>query len=184
MGMKVLIKTIIKNKLNWILLYMLTLSLGTNLIGETTALFTDSAQASNNSIQSAIINITATPASEIFNITDMLPGDTVTRDVYVNNAGSADFTYKVNNTGMGTLLWTDTANGLQLTMKEGTTVYYNGPLSELNDNNASDFTLPEGQTDILTLIVTLPTSADNTFQGLTETITFSFDATQVAGTSR
>jgi spore coat-associated protein N len=182
--MSIVIKTIIKNKLNWLLFYILILSLGTNFVGETTALFTDSAQANNNSLRTATIDITTTPASEIFNITDMLPGDTVTRDVYVTNAGNADLTYKVNNSGTGTLLWTDTTNGLQLTIKEGTTIYYDGPLSSLDSNTTSDFLLPEGQSDTLTFVVSLPTSADNTFQGLAETITFTFDATQVTGTSR
>jgi spore coat-associated protein N len=182
--MKILIKTMIKNKLNWVLFYMFILSLGTNFVGETTAVFTDSAQANNNLLQAAVIDITTTPTSAIFDIIDMLPGDTVTRDVYVNNAGNADFTYKVNNSGTGTLLWTDTTNGLQLTIKEGSTIYYDGPVSSLNSNAASDFLLPEGQSDTLTFVVSLPTSADNTFQGLAETITFTFDATQVAGTSR
>jgi spore coat-associated protein N len=180
--MRTVIKMVAKNKLNWILFYLFTLSIGTNFVGETTALFTDSAQASNNLIQTAIVDITTTPASTIFNITDMLPGDTVTRDVYVNNEGTTDFTYKINNSGTGTLLWTDTANGLQLTVREGTNVYYDGPLSDLNSNVASDLLLPRGQTDTLTLMVTLPTSADNSFQGLAETVTFTFDATQVAGT--
>jgi spore coat-associated protein N len=182
--MSVVIKTIIANKLNWLLFYILILSIGTNFVGETSALFTDAAQANNNSLNTATIDITTTPSSEIFNVTNMLPGDTVTRDVYVNNNGDADFTYEINNSGTETLLWTDTTDGLQLTIKEGTTVYYDGPLSLLNDNTSSDFLLLAGQTDTLILVVTLPTSADNSFQGLAETVTFTFASTQVPGTER
>lgn len=43
--------------------------------------------------------------------------------------------------------------------------------------------LTAGNTDDLVVIIDLPTTADNTFQGLSSTITYTFTGTQRAGTS-
>jgi spore coat-associated protein N len=177
-------KGILKQKINWLFIYVGIIAVGTSYVGETTALFTDSSPATDNVLQGATLDISVTPATDIYNITNMLPGDSAERTITVDNNGNADFTYRIQNSGTETILWTDTTNGLQLTIKEGTTIYYDGSISELNSNTAAEFLLPVGTSDTLTFIVSLPTSADNSFQGISEMITFTFDATQVAGSTR
>ncbi|WP_315905986.1 hypothetical protein, partial [Priestia koreensis] len=118
-------------------------------------------------------------------ITNMVPGDFAAKTVTIQNTGNVDFTYVVGTINTGsTNLWTDKTNGLQVEIKKGATTYYSGPVSDVSTNPASPLSLPVGQNDVLTIKVTLPISADNTFQMLTEVITFTFQATQLPGQDR
>ncbi|MBM7704711.1 TasA family protein [Metabacillus iocasae] len=151
--------------------------------GKTTALFTDEVVVNNNIFSTATLSIEVTP-KPIFNVSDIVPGDVIERTVTVENSGTVSFLYDITNTpSVSSLLWTDVTNGLQLEVKQGTTILYNGPISGLN-GGFSPIQLNSAQTEVLTLTVTLPQSADNTFQNLTETVTFNFDAVQLTGANR
>ncbi|WP_127588266.1 TasA family protein [Paenibacillus koleovorans] len=169
----------------WTLLALLALLLGIARIGVTTAIFTDTTTNSNNILSSAKLDLATSPASQIYNITDLVPGDTVTRSVTVTNPGTVAFTYRVTgSSSTNTLLWTDTTDGFQLEIKEGAATYFSGPISLLNSNPAADLSLASGANTSLSFKISFPVSAGNTFQNLSETITFTFSATQLPGTAR
>jgi len=103
------------------------------------------------------------------------------------------------------LLDTDKTNGLQLAVKScpvawtetvtngaatytcsggaGTTIANSGPaVGATTLNNLTSLTA--GGTDHLVVTLSLPTSADNTFQGKTSALAVSFTGTQQTGTAR
>ncbi|HUQ16402.1 MAG TPA: hypothetical protein VM070_01295 [Candidatus Saccharimonadales bacterium] len=81
-----------------------------------------------------------------------------------------------------TALWTDTTNGLQVTVKRGTTTLYSGTLSALSI--AASPTIAAAGTDTLSFTFSLPTAAGNTFQTLSQDFTITYTATQLAGAAR
>ena len=118
-------------------------------------------------------------ATAIVNLAGLIPGDTISRTITVTNSGSLGFRYAVSATQTAsTALWTDTADGLQLTVSTtGGTVVYAGPLSGLSAF-AGPTTLPAGASETLRYDFSFPASASNTFQGLAQDLTLVFDAVQ------
>jgi hypothetical protein len=118
-------------------------------------------------------------ATSIVNLADLVPGDSLTRTLTVQNAGSLAFRYTVSVTQTtSTLLWTDPTDGLQLTVRTGGgTVLYAGPLSGLG-SLAGPTILAPGTTELLSYTVAFPGTASNSFQGLTQDLTLVFDAIQ------
>ena len=122
-------------------------------------------------------------AAQLVNISSMVPGDSATRTVTITNTGTASFTYTASvSATASTLLWTDTTNGVQVTVSRGSTTVYSGALKNLALSASS--TIAAGGTDTLTYVFTFPTTAGNTFQGLSQDFTITYTATQLAGTSR
>ncbi|GAA4381981.1 TasA family protein [Nocardioides caricicola] len=131
-------------------------------------------------------------------VTNMVPGDTIARTVTLTRSADTEAFGGVKLTTAGTssnLLTSDTTNGLQLKVEECSVAWNNGacsgttttvvaqrgvvgatdiPASTLANLNAA------GKTANLKVTLTLPATADNTFQGLQNTINFTFDATQRA----
>jgi hypothetical protein len=138
--------------------------------------------------------------------TDIVPGDTIQRAVDLSSTGA--------NAALGAIalttsaspsskLDTDSTNGLQMAIDScstawtesgtpytytcsGTTksVLASRPVvgTDLALQNLASLT--PGGTDHLRVTLTLPTTADNTFQGLTSAIDFVFTGTQRAATSK
>lgn len=104
---------------------------------------------------------------------DLKAGDTATRTVHVQNNGSRTFNYFLNTSGGTGLLWTDTTNGLQMVISRNGTEVYRGPLS-MSDRQIGQ--VARGGQDTVTITVSLPTGAGNTFQGLTTTVSYNFTA--------
>jgi len=122
-------------------------------------------------------------AGSLVSISNMVPGDTAARTVVVTNSGNVGFTYTTAvSATANTLLWSDTTNGLQVTVKRGTTTLYSGALSALSI--AASPTIAAAGTDTLSFTFSLPTSAGNTFQTLTQDFTITYTATQLAGGAR
>lgn len=137
---------------------------------------------------------------------NIVPGDTIQRAVTLNNTGTADFNAVTLTTTAATsnLLTSDANKGLQLKMdacsvawtKAGTTTpsyTCTGTVSSVLGQKAvlgatTPITLSKaltaGASDNLLVTMSLPVAADNTFQALSNTINFTFDATQRTGTSR
>jgi predicted ribosomally synthesized peptide with SipW-like signal peptide len=131
-------------------------------------------------------------------VTNMVPGDTIARTVTLTRSTETEAFGSVKITTAGTssnLLTTDATNGLQMKVEECSVAWANNscsgstttviaqravvgatdiPASTLANLNGS------GKTANLKVTLSLPTSADNTFQGLSNTINFTFDATQRA----
>jgi hypothetical protein len=118
-------------------------------------------------------------ATSIVNLADLVPGDSLTRTLTVQNAGSLAFRYTVSVTQTAsTQLWTDPTDGLQLTVRTaGGTVLYAGPLSGLG-SLAGPTILAPGTTELMSYTVAFPGTASNSFQGLTQDLTLVFDAIQ------
>jgi hypothetical protein len=122
-------------------------------------------------------------AGSLITLANMVPGDTAARTVTISNTGNVGFTYTgAISATANTALWSDTTNGIQVTVKRGATTLYSGALKNLS--LAASPTVAAGATDTLSFDFSLPTSADNTFQTLTQDFTITYTATQLAGTTR
>jgi hypothetical protein len=118
-------------------------------------------------------------ATAIVNLAGLVPGDTISRTITVTNSGSLGFRYAVSAAQTAsTALWTDTADGIQLTVRTGGgTVLYSGPLSGLSAL-AGPTVLAPGASETLHYGFAFPVSAPNSFQGLLQDLTLVFDAIQ------
>ena len=155
------------------------------LTGGTSASFTATTVSPNNLLATALLSISNDKpnAGDLVNVTDLIPGDTVTRSVTITNNGSAGFTYQASaSAGTPTVLWNDIVKGLQAEAKRGATSLYSGPLKNLAIPASA--TVAPAATDTLTFVFSLPTTADNSFQGLSQTFTITYTATQLAGAAR
>jgi hypothetical protein len=118
-------------------------------------------------------------ATAVFDLAHLVPGDSMARSITVQNTGSLAFRYTVSATQTAsTLLWTDAADGLQLTVRTaGGAVLYAGPLSGLGFL-AGPSVLAPGATELLSYTVDFPVTALNVFQGLNQDLVLVFDAIQ------
>jgi predicted ribosomally synthesized peptide with SipW-like signal peptide len=131
-------------------------------------------------------------------VTGLLPGDSVEKFATLTNTGNSalnNITLTASTTSP-TFLTSDTAKGLQLTIEScstawtvvagaadtcsgtTTTVLTKSPVIGANKALAGLASLAASGTDNLKVTTTLPTTADNTFQGLTSTIDIAFTGTQ------
>jgi hypothetical protein len=171
--------------------------------------FTDSTAPLNASVTSGTLSLDLTSvgaaASLPMTATGFVPGDSISRSVNLVNSGNLDFgSISLNSVATtSSVLDTDKVNGLQLSVKSCsvawtesvvanvasytcpgvTTVLVNGSgVTNAQITNAASLTAKG--TDRLVVTVTLPTSADNTFQGKTTALSISFAGTQKTGTNR
>jgi len=137
--------------------------------------------------------------------TGFVPGDSLTRAVTLNNTGTAG----LSSITLGTtatasnLLSTDTVNGLQLSLKSCSQPYTQGGTSAaptytcpgtetplVNGPALNNTQLPgpaslnPGGPDKPRFKNNLPTAADNTFQGLSNTLNLTFTGVQRTGSAR
>jgi hypothetical protein len=169
--------------------------------------FTDSTTPVSTTISSGTLSIDLTqpsvaiPASTI----GFVPGDSLTRAVnLVNDGNSALGSVTLASTvATPSVLTTDIANGLQLTLKSCSVAWTQGgtasnptytcsgterlmgtgpAVTSLTLNNPAS--LAAGATDFLTFSISLPASADNSFQGKSAALSLTFTATQRTGTAR
>jgi hypothetical protein len=162
--------------------------------------FTDSSTPVATTISSGTVDIDVTgPAVTVpLNTTGFVPGDSVTQAVNLVNKGtSALGSVTLGTTATGAnLLSTDATNGLQLALKScavawsasnvcasGETLLSSGPVVG-NRTLVNPAALNPGATDYLAFTVSLPTTAGNTFQGLSTTLNLTFTGTQRTGTAR
>jgi spore coat-associated protein N len=140
--------------------------------------------------------------------TNVAPGDTIERSVDLLNTGTLDLADIVLTTTAPvttSLLDTDATNGLQMQIDNCATAWteaWSSPAYTYTCSGGSTSVLAQravigsalaltnltaltaGDTDHLLLTLTLPSTTDNTFQGLSSTIDYSFTGTQRAGTNR
>ena len=143
------------------------------------------------------------------NASGVAPGDTIQRSFDLINQGSlnlASITLTTTATA-SSLLDTDATNGLQMVIdrctlawtEAGTAPAYTYTCSgtttavlasravigsALALSNLTDLITGPSGPDHLKLTLTLPSGAGNTFQGLTSTLTYSFNATQRKATNK
>jgi Camelysin metallo-endopeptidase len=172
--------------------------------------FTDSTAPLNASVTSGTLsldlNAANSTASLPMNATGFAPGDSISRSIDLVNSGNLAFAgiQLVSTATTSSLLDTDPINGLQLSVKScpvvwtetvtngvatytcsrtATTVVPSGP-AVTTAIPAGLTSLNTGGTDHLVATLTLPVSADNTFQGKTSALSLSFTGTQRTGVSR
>ncbi|WP_336854409.1 TasA family protein [Sinomonas albida] len=137
----------------------------------------------------------------------IVPGDTIQRAVTLSNTGTQNLAGVTLTTAATTSskLDTDATNGLQLVVdscsvpwtEAGTAPAYtytcSGTTASVlathavigtNVSLANLTSVTAGHADNLRVTLTLPTSADNTFQGTSSTVGFSFTGTQRSGTNQ
>jgi hypothetical protein len=128
----------------------------------------------------------------------MKPGDSIARGISVQNSGSINATLTLTTTSAsGANLLTTGANGLTVTVDRCTTGFGGGTPETCTGGSTnvvatrailgSNLALPalnSSATHYYLVTVALPSAADNTYQNLTQNITFTWDATQVAGTAQ
>lgn len=177
----------------------------------TWATFTDTEPVAQGSISAGTVDI-AIPGPGATNrltlgASGIVPGDTMQRAVDLTNAGSEDLASIVLTTtaSPSSALDTDTTDGLQLAIdrcsvpwtESGTspaftytcsgttqTVLATRPVIGTNMALANLSALTAGATDHLRVTLSFPSSAGNSFQGVTSAITYTFTATQRAATNK
>lgn len=161
------------------------------------AVFTDSQSVAANTFSTGTVDISSSPASALVTFSSMLPGDQVTAPITVTNAGTADLRYAITSTTTENVL----AAQLDLTIKSGVTTCTNAGFSAsgtvvygpadlgavaganivgnpAQGSQAGDRSLIASANEVLCFNVTLPLSTGNTYQNLSSTATFSFQAEQ------
>lgn len=124
-----------------------------------------------------IISIDA-PAVGFIGMSNMAPGDSVSRIVQVRNVGTLPFTtYTLSTSASGPIsaLWSDATHGLQMRLRRGTTVLYDGRIAVTGLDLG--MSVGPGGVDTLEITVYLPATAGNHLQGLSQTIDFTWTAT-------
>ena len=176
----------------------------------TYSLFTDSVVAGPQTIASGTLDIalgSGQPNRLTVGATNVAPGDTIQRAVDITNAGTIDFASAslTTNATATSLLDTDATNGLQMVVDKCSAAWTETPVgagftytcpgttsSVIASRAVIGSALPlgalasltAGGTDHLRVTLTLPASADNTFQGKSSTIQYTFNATQRAATNK
>jgi hypothetical protein len=169
--------------------------------------FTDSTTPVATTIQSGTLSIDLSQPGFAVPVTTtgFVPGDSMTRAVNLVNDGNSPLGSVILNSAAtaGSVLTTDPTNGLQLTVKKcsvawtqggtasaatytcsGTeTLVGSGPVVN-NMTVTSAAALNAGGTDYLTFSISLPASADNSFQGKSASLSLTFTGTQRTGTAR
>ena len=169
--------------------------------------FTDSTEAMSTTIQSGTLSIDLTQQGHAIPVTTtgFVPGDSLTRAVNLINSGTAAFgSLSLTTTAAApSVLTTDIVNGLQMAVKSCSVAWTQGGTAQAPTYSCSGTerllasgpavsTLPltnpaslaAGATDYLTFSISLPATADNTFQGKTAALSLTFTGTQRAGTAR
>jgi hypothetical protein len=137
--------------------------------------------------------------------TGFVPGDSMTRAITLTNTGNsplASITLS-SSASTGNVLTTDATNGLQLAVKACSVAWTQGGTAAAptytcsgterlvasgpavgNYSLSNPASLTAGATDYLTFAISLPTSADNTFQGKSAALSLTFTGTQRTGSVR
>jgi spore coat-associated protein N len=152
---------------------------------KSSASFTATTTNPGNQFGSATLTMSndKSAAASLVNLSNMVPGDTANRTVTITNTGNVGFTFTASISAVAnTLLWSDTTNGIQVTVKRGATVLFTGALKNLA--LAASPTVGAAGTDVLTFDFSLPVSAGNTFQTLSQDFTITYTSTQLAGAAR
>jgi hypothetical protein len=168
--------------------------------------FTDSTAPLTTTVATGTVDINlAAPSGGVaipVTTNGFVPGDSITRAVDLSNNGTSGLSaISIASTAtVGSVLTTDTANGLQLAVKSCSVAYTQGGTASAPTytcsgterslaagpavNNAALSGLASmnpGGVDHLIFSISLPAGADNTFQGKTATLSLAFTGTQRTG---
>ncbi|OAT81025.1 hypothetical protein A6P54_13610 [Bacillus sp. MKU004] len=127
-------------------------------------------QAEENDNEQNDIDISVSPSPVLFNLTNVKPGDSMSRNMTITNKGKKDFQYLFTNT-----------------FRSGSEKFYNELLLVISKGNESlvegkvkDFkkmdlrTLERGSSETLNITIEVPYELGNEYQGLTTEFQFNF----------
>ena len=169
--------------------------------------FTDSSTPVATTIQSGTLSIDVTQQGYAVPVTtsNFVPGDSLTRAVNLVNDGSSALgsVTLASTVTTPSILTTDATNGLQLAVKSCSVAWTQGGTAQAptytcsaterllangpavgNYSLSNPASLVAGATDYLTFAVSLPVSADNSFQGKSAALSLTFTGTQRTGSAR
>jgi hypothetical protein len=172
--------------------------------------FTDSTTPMNTTVDTGTLSINlAQPAGAVaipVSTSGFVPGDSLSRSVDLINDGAAalgSVHLASAATSAANVLTTDAVNGLQLSVKACSVAWTQGGTSSAptytcggtertvmagpavsNTQLSSPASLAMGGVDRLVFTLSLPASADNTFQGKNASLSLTFTGVQRAGTAR
>lgn len=185
--------------IRWLLYAVLAAGLALHIPGLTLALFTDSDDVGSNAFDTGTISLSTSPTSALLSFSNMFPGDQVTAELSLANDGSGELRYAMTSSVTESVL----SAGLSARVKTGLstcdsanmdddtagTVLFDGTLDGTSFGDptqgahSGDRTLAAGASENLCFRALLPTSADNTLQGLSTTATFTFQSEQTKNNS-
>jgi predicted ribosomally synthesized peptide with SipW-like signal peptide len=170
--------------------------------------FTDSTSASEN-VSTGKVDISSANGAQGFTMaaSNLVPGDTVQRTIVLTRSSDTEKFGTVSLTttaDTNNLLTSDATNGLQLKLEQCDAAWVQGQSNTLTCPGNTVTVLAQravlgssvdlgpatnalnaaGAVSNLRATLTLPSTAGNTFQGLTNKVNFTFDATQRAAESR
>ena len=170
---------------------LLSVSVGTLGAGVfSLAYFTDT-DTTNGSFATGTIKLDVSPISALFAVTGMLPGDTQNSTLTLTNNGTGQLRYSMTTTVTGAaplaaqLDAVVKTKGTSCAVFDGTSLY-SGKLNlaafgnPAVTGNVGDPTLNSGATDNLCFRVSLPVSTNDSFQGVSTAVTFTFNSEQTA----
>ena len=171
--------------------------------------FTDSTTPMNTTVASGTLSIDLTQPAGAYaipvSVTGMVPGDSITRAVNLVNDGTLGLSSVsvVSTATAPSVLTTDATNGLQLSVKSCSVPWTQGGTASAptyacsatqstimlgpvvsNAALSNPASLNPGGSDYLTFSISLPATADNTFQGKSAGISLSFTGAQRSGSAR
>ena len=169
--------------------------------------FTDSTTPVATTIQSGTLSIDVSQQGYAVPVTTtgFVPGDSLTRAVNLVNDGNAALgSVALSSTATASsILTTDLSNGLQLTVKKCSVAWTQGGTAQAPTYTCSGTetvlgagpvvtnltlsgaaSLNVGGTDYLTFSISLPATADNSFQGKSASLSLTFVGTQRSGSAR
>jgi LPXTG-motif cell wall-anchored protein len=114
------------------------------------------------------IDLATLPEGVLFNVSNLKPGDLMIRELTIQNNGNQNFTYNFESRKKSgsNLLY----NQLQLEVKDGSSILYEGSLGSFVELNPR--TLTRFSEEMLTLSVEFPYESGNEFQGLATEVEF------------
>lgn len=160
----------------------------------TQAVFTDTETVTGNTFSTGTIVLGLSSTSAVLTLSGVFPGDKVTAPLTVSNSGTGALRYAMSSSATNATL----AGGINGTVKSGVTLCDNtgfgltgssvttGTMDSLGFGSSSqgaqsgDRSLAAGASETLCFQAELPTSAGNTLQGLSTTVTLTFTAEQTA----
>lgn len=119
-----------------------------------------------------VIDISTSPAKRVFEVSNIKPGDTMTRPLVIQNDGNIDFDYNMASkmiSGSDKLF-----NQLLLSVSQAGEVLYSGTFG--NFEGMSLRSLGVNDKEELSLSVEFPYESGNEFQGLATSVLFTFTA--------
>lgn len=155
------------------------------------AMYSDTQSSSGSRFDTGTLSLGVNPATALFNVANMKPGDTVYAPLTLSNTGSLSLAYSMTSSASNTdnkglaaaltgevrLITGSTCNASTFNASSTTIASNVTGLASLATSSAR--TVASAANEVACFKVGLPSSAGNTLQGATTTASFTFSAAQV-----